>query len=186
MLQVRDLSRWSEEAFTAAQEVLDDRAQGTAPEPQPHPVLPSAPTGFSQGTPKQRLGCLTAWLVLMILTNAVGLVRVPLTVGALEQALPDFPAWVVWPAFVLVLLNVVFAIALLNWKKWGFFGLLGASVGALALNLYLLSQLDLERAIPQAAAGVVAVSAVGSLLGVLILFALLRVGGEMSGWSQLE
>jgi hypothetical protein len=186
MLQVRDMSRWSEEAFAAAQELLDDRAQGRASEPQPNPPLQSETKGFSKEAPKQRLGCLTAWLVLMILGNAVALVRVLLTLGSIQQSIPNFPAWVVWPTFVLAVLNIVFAIALLNWKKWGFFGVLGTGLGALALNLYLLSQLDLESGIPQAAAGVVAVYAVGPLMGVMILFVLLRIGGEESAWSRLE
>ena len=38
LLQVRDLRQWSEEAFAAAQELLDDRTQGRAAEPQPNPL----------------------------------------------------------------------------------------------------------------------------------------------------
>jgi hypothetical protein len=127
--------------------------------------------GLSQDAPKQRLGCLTAWLVLMILANAFALVSVPLRFGSIKQLIPDAPDWMIWPTFFLPVLNIVFAIALLNWKKWGFFGVLGTSLVAFALNIYL------GIGIPYAVAG---------FAGVAILFALLRIGGEQSGWSQLE
>jgi hypothetical protein len=122
----------------------------------------------------------------MIFSNAVALVKAPVLLRSIQQLLPNFPSWVVWPTVVMALLNVVFAIALLNWKKWGFFGVLGTSLGDLALNFYLLIHLDLESVIPQEAAGVVVAYTIGPLISVIILFVLLRIGGKESGWSQLE
>jgi hypothetical protein len=136
------------------------------------PKVDDVPTGgLSKDAPKQRLGCLTAWLVLMILANAFALVSVPLRVGLIEQLIPNFPAWVVWPIFLLAILNIGFAIALLQWKKWGFFGVLCTSLTAFALNIYL------GIGIPHAVAG---------LVGIVILYGLLQIGREKSGWSQLE
>jgi hypothetical protein len=40
ILKHRDASRWSDEAFAAAQELLDDRAQGRAKEPLLNPLPP--------------------------------------------------------------------------------------------------------------------------------------------------
>lgn len=176
MIQVRDLSLWSEEAFAAAQEVLDDRAQGRATEPIPPPVAETP--GSAEDAPKQRVGCLTAWLVLMVLGNALALVALPLTLTSAH--------WVVWPTLVSAVLNVTFAIALLNWKKWGFFGALGTSFIGLGVNVYQLSLLDSRSGIPQAAAGGVAFFALSPVLNSVILFALLRIGGEKNAWSQLE
>jgi hypothetical protein len=177
VLQVRDLSQWSEEAFAAAQEVLDDRAQGRATEPEPLPLPVGETPGSSEDAPKDRVGCLTAWLVLMVVGNSFALVALPLTLPPAH--------WVIWPTLVSAVLNVAFAIALLNWKKWGFFGALGTSLVGLGVNLYELSRLDPGSGIPRAAAGGVALSAAGPVLNTVILFALLRVG-EKSGWSQLE
>ena len=54
--------------------------------------------------------CLTAWLVLMILANAISLMMVPMRIESIKQLVPDFPRWVVWPTFALTALNIVFAI----------------------------------------------------------------------------
>jgi hypothetical protein len=121
--------------------------------------------------PKQRHGCLTAWLVLMIIGNGFTAVGTPLMAGAIQQATPNFPAWVVWPIALLALLNVVFAIALFNWQKWGFFGFLLTSLAAFGLNIYA------GIGIPQAVLG---------LLGIVLLYGVLQIGGHRSGWSQLE
>src|SRR5688500_20341036 len=71
---------------------------------------------------KTRHGCLTAWLILMILANALTAVTTPLFAASIRQAIPGFPEWVVWPIVLLAVLNVVFAVALFKWKKWGFLG----------------------------------------------------------------
>ncbi|CAN5218093.1 hypothetical protein BH10PLA2_BH10PLA2_20380 [soil metagenome] len=186
MLQVRDMSKWSEEAMAAAQEVLDDRTQGRAFEPQPKLPFNGEVVEVSQGEPKQRLGCLTAWLVLMVLANVIFLVRMPLTLSAIQASNPSFPHWVIWPNIILTALNIVFAIALLNWKKWGFFGVLATSLVAVTLHLYVLSHLDLETRFPRSVVNSVSAFAAGPLVGLLILFVLLKLGGKESGWSQLE
>ncbi len=84
---------------------------------------------------------------------------------------PGFPGWFVWPFSLLALLNVVFAIALFNWKKWGFIGFCVTSILALAMNLY---------------AGVGYRQSEIGLLGVATLYAVLQIGEERKGWSQLE
>jgi hypothetical protein len=121
--------------------------------------------------PKQRHGCLTAWLVLMIIANGFTALGTPLMVGAIQQTIPNFPAWVVWPIALLAVLNVVFAIALFNWKKWGFFGFLGTSLAAFGLNIY---------------AGIGIPQAVFGLVSIAILYGVLQIGGQKSGWSQLD
>lgn len=135
------------------------------------PAAGRSPGAFSTEAPKQRHGCLAVWLALMLIANGFAAVSTPLLVGAIQRVTPNFPAWVVWPVALLSVLNVVFAIALFNWKKWGFSGFLGTSLVAFGLNLYA------GIGIPQAVVG---------LLGVAILYGVLRIGGEKNGWSQLE
>jgi hypothetical protein len=125
----------------------------------------------SMDVPKQRHFLLSAWLVIMIIANAATAVITPLMVGNIQQALPNFPAWLVWLIALGALLNVAFAIALFNWKKWGFFGFLVIGIITFAQNLYV------GIGIPRAVFG---------LLGAAILYGVLQIGGQKSGWSQLE
>jgi hypothetical protein len=120
---------------------------------------------------KTRHGCLTAWLILMILANSLTAITTPLLASAIRQNIPGFPGWVVWPISLLALLNVVFAVALFNWKKWGFIGFCATSILALALNLY---------------AGIGVGQSLLGLLGIVILYAVLQIGGEKKGWTHLE
>jgi hypothetical protein len=77
----------------------------------------------------------------------------------------------VWPITLSAVLNVAFAIALFNWKKWGFFGFLVTSVAAFAQNIYL---------------GIGIPNVVLGLMGIAIFYGVLQIGGQKSGWSQLE
>ena len=121
--------------------------------------------------PKQRHFLLTAWLVFMIVANGATAVITPMLVGNIQQALPTFPAWMVWPITLSAVVNVAFAIALFNWKKWGFFGFLVTSVATFAQNIYV------GIGIPRTVLG---------LMGLAILYGVLQIGGQKSGWSQLE
>lgn len=120
---------------------------------------------------KERHGCLTAWLVLVILANGFTALATPLSVASIQEALPDFPAWIVWPIAGLALLNILFAVALFNWKRWGFYGFVATSLAACALNLY---------------AGLGIFDSVRGLIGIAVLYGVLQIGGKKSGWAQLD
>jgi hypothetical protein len=107
----------------------------------------------------------------MIIVNGFTAILTPLMLGQIQQAIPNFPAWVVWPTVLLATLNVVFAIALFNWKKWGFFGFLGSAVVGVALNTY---------------AGISPCQTASGALGIVFLYGVLKIGGEKSGWAQLD
>ena len=68
-------------------------------------------------------------------------------------------------------MNVVFAIAIFQWKKWGFFGVIVNTIVAFGINMY---------------AGVGIGQSVLGLVGVGVLFGVLQIGGDQNGWSQLE
>lgn len=121
--------------------------------------------------PKNRHGCLTAYLIFMIVVNAITAIVTPLFTGAIQETIPGFPVWVSWVMAAGALLNIVFAVALLKWRKWGFFGFCAISAVAFMLNLY---------------AGLGIGQSIFGLLGLAILYAVLQIGGEEKGWDQLE
>lgn len=118
---------------------------------------------------KQRHGCLTTWLVLLIGINALLAIVYVLGSSAVAASLPASRGWAI-PVFILLAIaNVVFAIALFQWRRWGFYGFVASSVVAFALNL-----------------AVGAGPAIAGLLGPLVLFGVLQIGGPRRGWDQLE
>lgn len=119
---------------------------------------------------RKRHGCLTAWLVLMLISNLVA-VLANAGSASVRQYYPNAPGWA-FPALIIVgILNIVFVIALFRWKKWGFWGCAATTVVAFVVNLLV---------------GLNVLTAVIGLAGPLILFGILQIGGENKGWSQLE
>jgi hypothetical protein len=125
--------------------------------------------GNHMATTKQRHGCLTAWLALSIIVNALtALIYVVLVLFGRKMVAP---AWATFALAIVCFANVLFAIALLRWKKWAFFGFLGATILALVINLRI---------------GIRPIFASVGLVGIIILYAALQIGGEGKGWNQLE
>jgi hypothetical protein len=121
--------------------------------------------------PKQRHGCLTAWLILMIIANSLTALIYLIASGTIKSGLPSAPAWTVPTLAVACIANVVFSVALFQWKKWGFWGFVGTSILALVINLTI--GLHISRVLL-------------GVLGVVILYAVLQIGKENRGWIQLE
>ncbi len=120
---------------------------------------------------KHRHGCLTAWLVLMIIVNsAIALVYI-LGGAAIRQSYSSAPGWAFTVLAVAGIVNVVCSIALLKWKKWGFFGFTATSAVTFAVNLMI---------------GVPILQALFGLLGIAILYGILQIGKEKKGWTQLD
>lgn len=120
---------------------------------------------------KKRHGCLTAWLVLMLIANSAVVLIYTLGSAAVRQKYPHAPDWAL-PALTLGgILNVVFLIALFRWKKWGFWGSVATYALSFVVNL---------------AVGVNVVQVLLGLSGLAILFGVLQIGKENKGWSQLE
>ena len=69
------------------------------------------------------------------------------------------------------ILNIVCAVALFQWKKWGFFGFVATSILALGLNLTI---------------GLNIFQVILGLAGIAILYGVLQIGNERKGWTQLE
>ena len=120
---------------------------------------------------KSRHGCLTTWLVLMIIANSGAALMYLLGSEAIRRTLPNAPGWVFPVLIVLSLFNLACAIALFQWKKWGFWGFCASAAVALVVNLSL---------------GLGIASALAGLIGVLLLYGVLHIGKENKGWPQLD
>jgi hypothetical protein len=120
---------------------------------------------------KQRHGCLTAYLVLAIIANSATALLYLLGREAVKRSTPTLPDWAFPVLLVVCLFNLVCAIALFRWKKWGFWGLVASATATLGVNL---------------AIGLGVWSAVGGILAVLILYGVLHIGKNNKGWPQLD
>jgi hypothetical protein len=117
---------------------------------------------------KERHGCVTAWLVLLIIVNAI--------ISFIYLFRNETLQLSVSPTLIILfgligIANIVFAILLLSWKKIGFFGFIISSIIALILNLY---------------AGLGTFQSIAGLFGVIILYAILSIKKDgISAWDNL-
>lgn len=122
---------------------------------------------------KQRHGCLTAWLIFMIISNSLTSI---LYLFAGDMVSQNFPGGI--SNLMLIFLgilgigNVVFSVLLFKWMKLGFWGFLVTTIGALIINL------SVGLGIGQSLAG---------LLGVAILYGVFQIKKDnVSGWDNLD
>lgn len=120
---------------------------------------------------KQRHGCVTFWLWLVLLVNAGSvLMQVVNLFDPLESVYP------VWTVVLLVLLascNVVASLLLMRWRKLGFYLFVASALAELVVGLLLL---DLHP-----------VESVSSLASIAIWWAVLQIRSDgRSAWSQME
>ncbi len=90
-----------------------------------------------------------------------------------EQISAVYPAMPSWGLPVLALggvVNVVCAAALLNWRKWGFFGFIATTVVGTSVN---------------AMAGLPVTQLALGLVGIVVLYGVMQIG-EPTGWSQMR
>jgi len=126
------------------------------------------PTAFQT---KKRHGCLTAYLVLAIIANSATALLYVFGAEAVKRSTPNLPGWAFPVLIPLVLFNLACAIALLRWKKWGFWGLVASAVVTLGVNLTI---------------GFGFSSVIVGVVGVLFLYGVLHIGKDNKGWPQLD
>lgn len=122
---------------------------------------------------KQRHGCVTAWLIFMIIANAA-FAAIYLFAG--DMVAENIPGGISnLMLFLLGLLaaaNVVFAVLLLKWKRIGFYGFLATSVITIAVNL------SIGLGVGQSIAGII---------GVIILYGILQIKKDsVTAWDNME
>ena len=85
--------------------------------------------------------------------------------------MPLFSTWVYGVMAITGLLNLISAVAILRWKKWGFWLFASTSFITVCLNYTM---------------GINFATSIFGLVGVLILYGVLHIGGDKKGWTQLE
>jgi len=122
---------------------------------------------------KQRHGCVTAWLILMIIANSLTAI---LYLFASEMITKNLPGDVSTPMIILLGIigigNVIFSVLLFQWKKFGFWGFIVTSIGALIINL------TIGLGIGQSLFG---------LVGIAVLYGVLQIKKDnVTAWENLE
>jgi hypothetical protein len=132
----------------------------------PPPPIPSA-----EQSPASRHGCLTAWLILMLIANAATAITTPLSVANMAKAGLQVNSTAVGVIVICAVANLIFAIALFRWMKWGFWGFCVTSAAALVTNL------SIGLGIGQSLFG---------LIGIGLLYWVLNMGETNKAWPRLR
>ena len=130
-------------------------------------------TNENLNVPKQRHGCVTAWLILMIIANSLS---AGLYLFAKEMVTKSLPGDVSTPMIILLGIlaigNIIFSVMLFQWKKLGFWGFVVTGVGAIIINLII------GLGIGQSLFG---------LASIAILYGILQIKqGNVTAWENLE
>ena len=121
---------------------------------------------------KKRHGCLTTYLIFMLFSGSFAILFNLQSPQIFKQLYPDTPDWVFLFSLFLAVLNIICTIALFCWKKWGFWLYVVSVVIASFLNL-----LYFEASV---------LSPLFALVAIALIYAVLQIGKEKNGWSQLE
>ena len=120
---------------------------------------------------KQRHAFLTAYLVLGITLNSFAMLDY-LFRSVLNR--PDFsgvPAWELIVVPIPPFFYIVCLIAILNWKKWGFYGVIAAFILTFVIDLTM---------------GIYGSGVFWGFVHIALLYGVLQIGGDKKGWTQLE
>lgn len=115
----------------------------------------------------QRHGCLTAWLIFIMVVNGMLAVAAPFIAGMKGSGLTPVDIGFMLTGSVL---NIIWAVALFKWYRWGFYGFVATAILAVIYNI--------STGTPMAQSG-------SGLLGVSILYWMLQMGTPKA-WEQLK
>mgnify|MGYP001447186829 CR=1 FL=1 len=122
---------------------------------------------------KQRHGCVTAWLIFMIIANSFTAILYLFSGDMVSQNLPGgISNTMIFLLAIMGIGNIIFSILLLNWKKIGFWGFSLTSIGALLTNL------SVGISIGQSLLG---------LVGIAVLYGVLQIKKDnTTAWDNLD
>lgn len=122
---------------------------------------------------KQRHGCVTAWLVFIIVVNSLTALLYLFASDLITKNLPgDVSEAMIMLLGAIGIANVVFAFLLLRWKKIGFWGFILTSIAAFAINV------SIGFGVGQSLLG---------LVGVAILYGILQIKqNNETTWENLN
>lgn len=123
----------------------------------------------SVSTLPQRHGCVTAWLILMLILNSTTALVYAFMPGKFTQTVSSNALI----ALVIIgIVNVICAVMLLRWKKIGFYGFAVTAVTTIIINLSI---------------GISPIKASVGFAGFLILYVILQIKKDgVSAWSYLS
>ncbi|MFV0375839.1 MAG: hypothetical protein ACK5JD_00895 [Mangrovibacterium sp.] len=126
----------------------------------------------TSSNPKQRHGCVTAWLILMIIANSLTAILYLFFGNLLAQGLPETVSHSTLVILaILGLINVISSVLLLRWMKIGFWIFLFTSIAALVINLTM---------------GLGVIQSFFGLVGIAILYGVLQIKeNNVSAWTNL-
>jgi len=122
-------------------------------------------------TPPKRHGLLTAFLIFKLVAFSATFLIYAFAADRILAAAPNTPRWTLPILCIFSIVGIVSVVALFRWMKWGFYVLCAMAVVILVINLY---------------SHVSPIAAFLGLLGPLILYGLLQLGGESKAWPHLR
>ncbi len=122
---------------------------------------------------KQRHGCVTTWLILIMITSSFAIFFNLIAYDYFSKAIPKtIPFNIRILLSVIGLTNIFFAFRLLRWKKWAFWGCLCTATITFIINISI---------------GTGIFPALMGIVSPLILFAILQIKQDnVSAWNNLE
>lgn len=95
------------------------------------------------GTQVKRSGCLTVFLIVLIVLYALGTIGTFFAGPLLSGFMPEYSTDTSYSIFsgVLSLLNILFLIGVWKYKKWGFYGFVAVSLLNIILSILITSSI---------------------------------------------
>ena len=150
--------------------IVDDNNSGSKKEETP--IIENLGTNDNENSTvvKQRHGCVTAWLIYLIIGSSIG------AIIYIYMFLFDQPNGISYPIIVLLgimcIVNVVSSVLVFQWKKIGFWGFIFTSISGLIINLSI---------------GLGIVTSLLGLVSIAILYGVLQIKKKnVTTWENLE
>jgi hypothetical protein len=122
-------------------------------------------------TSPKRHGCVMVWLCYMLIMNALTIAVYALLNEKVRATFPMMANWVLWVFGAGAVANIIFAVFLFRWKRWAFYGYCIPAPIIFAINLSI---------------GIPFLQALIALLGPIILYLALQIGGPNKTWNYLK
>ena len=122
---------------------------------------------------KQRHGCLTAWLIYLMIANSIVSIAFFFNTDKVTEVSPYRPSEnIVLLIGSLGILNVFFSFLVLKWVKLGFWG-----IAVTGLGIFIIQIIN----------GYGIFQPIFGLFGIIVLYAILQLKkNNVSGWENLE
>jgi hypothetical protein len=131
----------------------------------PQSDVPAQNTAPPPRSERKRHGCLTTWLIIMVILNLLGI----LLVAGIFAAY-DAPGWLLAVSIGSGLLSLLFIIGVFMWKKWGAYGIIAIYIISIILDIVSGSYTSIA----------------GSVIGLSVFLMVMNMGGENRAWNYMD